>query len=229
MYAAEHELGYDPTIQIAKDQSRYKNQFDITIHHVERGAVGTDTNSIDTSKLKTVVFRTETLVSDIGAEAMRSRGTRVWTARKLGRHGEVQGPLMIIKDYWVDHYMSREADTYARILDDAQTEADRDILKRHLLTPVYFGDVVIDGQRDNTLSLLRRGAAVPSDTAYPTIHGDDSYIQPMLFHEKSHHRIVFLEYCVPISRLNSGREVLSIVMQVTDGEHQSSYTKSPCN
>ncbi|KAI0769548.1 hypothetical protein BC629DRAFT_791096 [Irpex lacteus] len=237
MYAKDDELGYDPTMKLAKDQTKYKNQYDITIHHLALGSGGADSDSIDVSKTKPVVLRTEKLISDIGAEALRSRGTRVWHARVLT--GELKGTLMVIKDYWVDHDRLREPEIRARILADAQTEEDKATLEQHLLTPQYFGDVVIRGKRDNTLTLLRRGAVVPTDMTYLTIHDSGSGLlsdiledrpgaplgtgtimaappqtpKPILFHDKSHTRIAFLERAVTIDNIRSLGFVFTIAVE----------------
>lgn len=243
MYAKDDELGYDPTMKLAKDQTKYKNQYDITIHHLALGSGGADSDSIDVSKTKPVVLRTEKLISDIGAEALRSRGTRVWHARVLT--GELKGTLMVIKDYWVDHDRLREPAIRARILADAQTEEDKATLEQHLLTPQYFGDVVIRGKRDNTLTLLRRGAVVPTDMTYLTIHNSGSGLlsdiledrpgaplgtgtimaapsqtpKPVFFHDKSHTRIAFLERAVTVDHIRPLGFVLRLAVQTLKGEH----------
>ncbi|KAI0701179.1 hypothetical protein BC835DRAFT_1440239 [Cytidiella melzeri] len=218
MYAKPHELGYDPTMKSAGDpQLRARNQWDMTIHYVEDSVEGGDAQEPRTS---TVTFRTITELSNIGAEAIRSRGTRVWKAQQL-IDGKVQPELVVIKDYWVDDNRLREATIRKKILEDAPSDERRSILEEHLLTPLYFGDVVIDGQKDNTLTLLRRGAALPTDLEpFPAVHvpplaiSEDTVPKDMplapqgsgiplpevplkppitSFHDKSHHRIVFKE------------------------------------
>ncbi|KAI0085143.1 hypothetical protein BDY19DRAFT_458366 [Irpex rosettiformis] len=130
-----------------------------------------------------------------------------------------------------------------RILDDAKTEEQKDILKRHLLTPLYSGDVVIAGQRDNTHSLIRRGSDVPQDKLYPTIHVEGAsafttstipedepgapqgtgtiahrihrLLASVMLHDKSHHRIVFAEVARTIEHVQSVKEVFKFAGQAT--------------
>ncbi|KAI0085147.1 hypothetical protein BDY19DRAFT_1059765 [Irpex rosettiformis] len=242
MFAKAHELGYDPTMQPARDGKRWLNQWDITLHYFPEGDDDDLSGPIDVSKLQTVVLRTQKLESNIGAEAMRSRGTRVWQARILGPNGQLSDRIVVLKDYWVDHDRLREATIRQRILDDAKTEDQRDVLRRHLLTPLYSGDVVIAGQRDNTHSLLRRGAKVPIGTLYPIVHeevaltataipedepfapqqGTDTIasqterlLKLIMLNDKSHHRIVFAEVAVTIEDMQSAKRVFNIAEQTT--------------
>ncbi|KAI0084507.1 hypothetical protein BDY19DRAFT_524479 [Irpex rosettiformis] len=241
MFARAHELGYDPTMQPARDGKRWSNQWDITVHYVPEGDDDHLSGPIDESKLRTVVLRTQKLESNIGAEAMRSRGTRVWQARILGPNGRLGDRTVAIKDYWVDHDRLREATIRQRILDDVKTEEQKNILRRHLLTPLYSGDVVIAGQRDNTHTLLRRGASVPKGTLYPTVHEDvsltattvpedeplapqgtgiiasrtEKLLKLITLHDKSHHRIVFAEVAITIEDIRSAKMVFDIARQAT--------------
>ncbi|KAI0086080.1 hypothetical protein BDY19DRAFT_996264, partial [Irpex rosettiformis] len=117
----------------------------------------------------------------------------------------------------------------------------KNILRRHLLTPLYSGDVVIAGQRDNTHTLLRRGASVPKGTLYPTVHEDvsltattipedeplapqgtgiiasrtEKLLKLITLHDKSHHRIVFAEVAITIEDIRSAKMVFDIARQAT--------------
>ncbi|KAI0699998.1 hypothetical protein BC835DRAFT_1329496 [Cytidiella melzeri] len=228
MYAKSHELGYDPTMKPAADKRpRYRNQWDITVHYVEEGSAGDDGTEVKTG---TATFRTIQVLSNVGAETIRSRGTRVWQARQI-INGKEQPETVVIKDYWVDSDRMREATIWRNMLQDAPSDELREPLKRHLLTPLYSGDVVIGGQIDNTLSLLRRGTALPKDLEpFATVHlaplptseetvPEEHPLAPqgagiippqappppemMVFHDKSHHRIVFKETAKTIENLNT--------------------------
>ena len=62
-------LGYDPTIQLVR-------QIDSkAIYHIEAP------EHLPDGAHKFWLFETEDLLSDIGAEAFRGRGTRIWTVR----------------------------------------------------------------------------------------------------------------------------------------------------
>lgn len=247
MFAEAHELGYDPTIRPAKGLSRSTNQWDITVHYGDN----VDTSQpVDVSKFRMVVLRTEKLESSIGAEAMRSRGTRVWQARIIRPDGKLDDKVSVIKDYWVDHDRLREAMIRQRILDDAETEEEKATLEKHLLTPVCSGDVIIDGQRDNTCSLLRRGAEVPVGSLYPTHHveksstggtipEDEPYApqgtstirareerieELILLNDKSHHRIVFAEVASTVEHVETVRGVFKVARQAITGEQNENLS-----
>lgn len=245
MYAKAHELGYDTTMSTPADtQLRAKNQWDITVHPVVRveEAEGAGAESIGKkTRAPDVTFRTTKLISSIGAEGVRSRGTRVWQAQQLVA-GKMQPTEMVMKDYWVDSNRVREADIWLKILMDAPTARARTLLKRHLLTPLYSGDVMIDGQEDTTHA-LRRFSTLPACKGMKMIQllrssteitDNDSIVtedQPFasrgsgampqgpaaLPGDKSHHRIVFKERGVTIEHLTTVSQVLRAGMQALKG------------
>ena len=243
MYAEGHELGYDPTIQPARAGRKRTNQWDITVHYSEAGPNEDLSRPVDISKLRTVTMRTEKLEADFGAEAMRSRGTRVWSGRILGK-GKWGGKLAVLKDYWVEHDRLREATIREKILGDVETDEDRDTLSSHLLTPMCSGDVVIAGKMDTTHN-LRHAADVPTAKMYPTFHeakpsatdtipkegersipqGTGTLRRPLeraratvMLCDKSHHRIIFLEVAQTIEKILSVHDVLDAGSQAANGE-----------
>ena len=152
----------------------------------------------------------------------------------------------MLKDYWVEHDRLREETIRQKILDDAETDEQRDTLERHLLTPLCSGDVIIAGQRDTTHDLLRRGADVPTDTMYPTVHKENSStietipeegrpsipqgtgtLRPpleraratVMLCDKSHHRIIFMEVANTIEKVLSVHDVLDAGSQAAKGEY----------
>ncbi len=58
---------------------------------------------------KTLIYRTEEILSNHSAESILGRGTRVWSARLLV-NGEPSGELVAIKDTWIDADRPREGD-----------------------------------------------------------------------------------------------------------------------
>jgi hypothetical protein len=153
MYADPAQLGWDPSIIRRLCPITHKVQYDITIHPRDAPPV---------------TYRTKEMISNIGAEALRGRGTRVWKAVKLVKEvGNVEVledvSAVVIKDSWVDSDRKREG----RILEEirASTDSDsatREFLDRHFLTVICYGDVLIGGEADTTDMLQRRGKAVPS-------------------------------------------------------------------
>jgi hypothetical protein len=104
---------------------------------------------------------------------------------------------------------------------------------------------LVDGEVDNTHHLLRRGASIPADLPpYPLFHkrplaisdgtlldhvplapkgsgiilSDDSAVPAVkIFHEKSHHRIVFIEQAETIDTLTSMGKTLQRSAQALYG------------
>ncbi|KAI0345493.1 hypothetical protein BDW22DRAFT_1352969 [Trametopsis cervina] len=225
MYATPQQLGFDPTMQPAADlEARRKNRYDITVHY-------TDPENLDGPK-KSISYRTVEggLLSSIGAEAIKSRGTRVWHAQEIVKGG-VKPEKVVIKDYWVDSDRTREAVTRAEILRAAKDDEQRKLLRTYLLTPLYWGDVMLDDDLpDSTFGVIRRAAVLPSNAqVFPTVHSkpskfadrliEDLHLAPQgtgaILHEAAHtlqvpishnkhrHRIVFAEMGPTIESLTS--------------------------
>jgi hypothetical protein len=152
MYADPAQLGWDPTIVRRLCPVTHKVQYDITVH--PDGA-------------QPITYRTKQVLSDIGAEALRGRGTRVWKAVKLLQDiGDMEVTEdvhpVVIKDSWVDNDRKREGQILEEIRASAENgSVERDFLDQHLLTVLSYGDVLVEGQADTTDALHRRGKAVP--------------------------------------------------------------------
>ncbi|KAJ3558269.1 hypothetical protein NM688_g1025 [Phlebia brevispora] len=142
MYAKPHELGWDPTMTRVG-----KGQYDITVH-IGQG--------------ETATYRTLTRLSDVGADVILGRGTRVWEVMRVVQ-GVLVGPPLTLKDIWIDDDRPREADIYRELRKSAVTEEQKEILNRVLLEVECHGDVFIseEGRYDHTVELPFRGAIVP--------------------------------------------------------------------
>lgn len=229
MYARPEELGYDPTITPARDpKARANNQYDIVVRDVE----GTSW-----------MYRTTRLISSIGAESLRGRGTRVWEAQRL-INGRPQGKSVALKDSWIDDHRDREAAILEKIIASASSVKDRETLVRHLLTIMCYGDVYVNGAKDSTKQ-LRRGLVTTSDigsyalrqptplapdgtlsedlrgvpvgtSLYPAI--DDVRPQLVMYNDKTHHRIVFNEVGTPIETLTSLSSIVRMLLLTLRGK-----------
>lgn len=159
MYATHEQLGYDSTMRPAADPlAKRQNRFDITVHYTD-----------DKGRNSSIEYRTVNPLSSIGAEAIKSRGTRVWDAQKIVPGG-VEAEIVVIKDYWVDSDRIREAVVWDRIISAAKDDKQASLLN-HLLTPLCSGDVIIGSQPDSTFGVIRRAAGLPSNAqVFPTVH-----------------------------------------------------------
>ncbi|KIP02969.1 hypothetical protein PHLGIDRAFT_122006 [Phlebiopsis gigantea 11061_1 CR5-6] len=132
-------------------------QYDITV-----AGGGTDTSK---------VFRTKRMISDIGADTLQGRGTRVWEVVELDASGnENGGEICVLKDSWVDDDRDREGKIMAKMRANAKAAPARaddeygrtpegkkpkkcrvyDTINESLLTVITYGDVRAGQRPDKT-------------------------------------------------------------------------------
>ena len=175
IYAKPCELGWDETIRRIEPTpgSQESIQYDIQVEG------------------KT--YRTSRIISNIGADALRGRGTRVWEVKEVSSTtGEAFGSSLVLKDCWVDVTREREGVILNNIresieveiveMDITMTAEDnatgqcagetlderKEIYKRVLASGlpevIAYGDVMVDGVPDDTHSLMRRGVSLGETT-----------------------------------------------------------------
>lgn len=227
MFAEPEDLGYDTTMRRVNTIGA-SPQFDISVFEKKE----TD------SKPQHRWYRTRRLLSNIGAEAARGRGTRVWEVVRLDKHDEPVGPSRVLKDCWIDYDRTREGDIMKRIIDSARTPTAKSILEDCLLTVECHGDVYINGRPDDTHALMRRGNAVPTDGYYPLqrparSRGKDERMYPrgsflfttkiikkeiIGYDDKFHYRIVFEEVGISIDKLDSALDIFKCLTRALPGK-----------
>lgn len=138
-FASKEDLAWDPMMKCWWDGiAGSPFQYDITAWHMDTG--------------ENVVYRTQQLLSDVGANHIRGRGTRVWRVKKVIEHGGVGETEFILKDSWVDSSRKREGKVLAEI---HQSTKDPEViaqLNEILLTMSMHGDVYIGDTVDQTVS-----------------------------------------------------------------------------
>lgn len=149
-YSKDHELGWDPTMEYYPAAGKMKAYYIITV-------IGKE----ETGEVKEVRYRTVKLLSSIGAEGLRGRGTRVWKVR-CWKNGKTVGTPVVLKDCWIDSDRMREGDIMTQILLDARKAKDvtldedgttpAQVLEQALLRTVIHGDVTVNGNVDRTMS-----------------------------------------------------------------------------
>ncbi|KIP07792.1 hypothetical protein PHLGIDRAFT_12972 [Phlebiopsis gigantea 11061_1 CR5-6] len=142
-YAPYHQLGWDSSMTLRTPKDGQELEYDVEVAEIKDEVISVRT------------FRTVRLLSNIGAETLRGRGTRVWEVAELDDSGKVKrGPTLALKDSWVDDERGREGKIIADILKAAEARGKDSLenltMKKHLLTTVAFGDVYIDGKVDST-------------------------------------------------------------------------------
>jgi len=91
-------------------------------------------------------------------DALRGRGTRVFKARLLDAEGNETGDPITIKDVWLDNNRDREGDIMEEICNEVSSE-NKIKLQQYLLMMECHGDVLIGGERDQTMLKSTFGAA----------------------------------------------------------------------
>lgn len=114
----------------------------------------------DTSPIIARTFRTVKLLSSMGAEVIRGRGTRVWMVNEVIDGKVIEDISYVLKDAWVDSDREREGTVVKSIEQDAKKLKDpdeRQDLLDCLLTTEAEGDVRLsDGTVDRTISGRKR-------------------------------------------------------------------------
>ncbi|KAI0689292.1 hypothetical protein BC835DRAFT_1308429 [Cytidiella melzeri] len=238
-YAEEHELGLDPTMTMVSAEPNKVPMYDIVVRVVSK------INGRE--KIENQTYRTQKLINDDGAKALRGRGTRVWKVHRVVRNVVDFRKPGVLKDAWVDEDREREGDILEAIRDQkCLSEEAKSALKSLFLTPIARGDVFVGNTPDGTRTLITRGAKVPDNATQFPLHvplshqsshaktttldavagagGTTGQLNPMIqsqklvkYFSKFHHRLVFEEERKPLSQVDSLHTVFLALLQITTG------------
>jgi hypothetical protein len=137
LYGSPKELGWDPTMQVVNIGGA--PQYRITVFSGEEARV----------------YETTRTLSNFAADALLSRGTRVWEAKND------EDLLVALKDVWLVDDYPREGEILATILNRLADQTLEEA-KGVFLGVVQHGDVVIDGLPDHTLANIIRNQDLPN-------------------------------------------------------------------
>ncbi|KAF9806331.1 hypothetical protein IEO21_08711 [Rhodonia placenta] len=238
MYAAEHEAGWDPTIQYVWKND--KKNGELVLDDDDDPRLDID---VQDGNGKVVRYRTIRWLSDDGANGLRGRGTRVWEVCILSDDGEEGVDRFALKDQWIDADRQREGMIIYQLRNAKTSDAAKRVIEQSLLTVEHHGDVYVEGMLDHTRNLMtRRGEprsrirfklqelpenGVKETTAAKatkrTQAGVGHYQSPEelttpsvekveTYHPKVHYRIVFKEVCKPIHEYTSLKDVFDILV-----------------
>ncbi|KAI9062842.1 hypothetical protein FKP32DRAFT_1676757 [Trametes sanguinea] len=154
LYADDTAQGWDPTIVrvlVPQQDGEPIYQYDITVHSVS-----------EDGRIEQVVYRTETLLSQVSADGIMGRGSRVWTAHRVitgtRKKTRLDERLVVLKDYWIDSDRKREGN----IVNDLRKQAlkstklpdeQKELFLEHIPTILHHGDVLISDLPDQTRQL----------------------------------------------------------------------------
>ncbi|THH03742.1 hypothetical protein EW145_g6041 [Phellinidium pouzarii] len=173
-FASKTELGWDPTVSVSIENG-------IRVYHFT---------------MDDEVFSTVKVMSDVGADAVIGRASRVFKVKRS------DGTLAILKDVWVDDDRELEHVLHEQILDDVEKNFDkkaRKIVKKHLMTPMHFGLVKVDGQTDHTTNVIMRGRAPSFINTFPLVSETHrvNEAQQSIGHSRASDRTVYYTTRVP--------------------------------
>ena len=189
-------------------------------------------------------FRTKRVLSNIGTDALRGRGTRVWEVIELDADGnEKDVDTCVLKDVWADDDCEREGDILAAIRRDAEGKSRYwlEQFDNYFLTTVTYGDVYVNGEPDKTrqwempknvgMLNLKSGLKEPRHIASDLV-GAITFEQPsedpvvQYYSTKVHHRIVFKEMGTTILDIESLQSVFVYLGEAMNGEFVSIWPGS---
>lgn len=174
---------------------------------------------------------------------MRGRGTRVWEVKELSKHGEEDpnGPVLVLKDSWVDRERTREGEILNKISEDARKTSEYlpPIIEATLMKARTWGDVKHIGKKDETLTEKQRekvlqkidgDVKVKVDTLtkrtevasrLPAVGAltppNEKDRAAVRYSPKVHHRIIFTEAGKRLTELTSLAEVFARLAEVLVG------------
>lgn len=196
-------------------------------------------------KETTTTFRTKRIISNIGADALRGRGTRVWEVIELDSRGkEKDVATCVLKDVWADDDRAREG----KIMEDIKAAAQKqgpellELVDACFLTTITYGDVHVNGRKDKT-----RQWDLPANVELLEVKNDPrefgriaSNLAPVgtialepgpgkaaiqYFATKTHHRIVFKEKGVTIRDVPSLHTVFRCLEQAVIGKRHAAFVR----
>ena len=234
MYAKEVQLGWDTTMKRLSPRDQLGNvQYEILCDGVW--------------------YKTVRLISDVGAEALRGRGTRVWEVNEIRADKTIDPTPRALKDSWVDASREREAVILQTIRKDAMSIEGPAMFEfdDYFMKIKAFGDVAIGGVVDDTHALIRCGRTLENMAKEPlmirstttkrrakydskgplgptgAIKLPDEYMEKALEYDaKIHHRVVFAEVGVTVTEINT---LSGALLALSDAMKGNSYIfRSSC-
>jgi hypothetical protein len=217
-------------------------QYDITVHG--EGIPGSEPVFVET------IYRTTRIISDVGADGLRGRGTRVFEARKLGHRQEVVGEAVAIKDSWVDADRDREGNIRSKLYAEA-SETDKTLIDRYFLTVLAQGDVRINGEIDHTHDLIIGHETLLTNSKFELLAKQQNVrrsrvistglpiawdqfaltrappVEPYRYSPKVHYRVVFKEVGTAIHAVKALDKVFSALVDATEGRSRSTFCCFP--
>jgi hypothetical protein len=194
-FATKTTVGYDPSMSrvFEEDETRY-------------------TITVNTQK-----YRTVRLLSDVSAQEISERSTRVWLCL------DQEGNQRVVKEQWLKYGRTPEHEVQEKILNAATSKEKRETLKRHFFTILDHESVMIGSEPDDTHKTAMRGLALPEkpdllsierctgkssgEAADTTVTAGSSIpLLPPSIQHRFHYRLVLKEVATPLSEVDDVSE-----------------------
>jgi hypothetical protein len=124
---------------------------------------------------------------------------------------------MVLKDTLIDSDRMREGNILA-LLHATANDDDKLLVEKHFLTMICHGDVWTEFDLlDDAANALMRGLSVPPDhdSLFKWIPFIQSYEPPS--GHKIHYRIVFKEKGIPMDRITSLPDIMTVLTETVSG------------
>ena len=182
------------------------------------------------------------IISDADDEDIYSSGTRIFKAFGVDENGVKE--TYVIKDFWPIDYCETEDVRQRRMLDDICDPKERELVKKHILTPIASERVKVGDKEDHTKNTILRGenpnaackVVLPDDLKgkkgdfYPTNAWIDVTEDPSpdmiwklelgrykAYLHRWHYRIVYKEVAIPYRKLSDLRDMSLVVEHSIEG------------
>lgn len=215
--APRHKLGWDTTITCVSPR-------DVTGPEIVYKIVVGDCE-----------YKTKRLISNVGAEVLRGRGTRVWEVVKLDANGGETGPSLVLKDGWGDVDRDPEGKILGEIRASGTPEQQKAICE-YFMKAIAESEVYVEGALDLTHVIKRKnkrpetvepfpivddllnaktGGAIPAEGRFALPQGEPE--RGITYSAKVHRRVVFDEVGKTIQEVESLSEAFDVLADVTMG------------
>ena len=131
-------------------------------------------------------------------------GTRIFKAKLAATNQDV-----VLKDYWPLKIFKPESETRDRITLALLKDDDGSFADTHILKPILYGKVRVNGEEDHTKKMILRGDICQQFRK----RGMERY------NDRSHYRIVFEEVATPFDKIDNIKDILLVIKDVLHSKY----------
>jgi hypothetical protein len=203
-FAKKTTVGYDPSMsRIVKDDVI---QYTFTINKKK--------------------YVTTELLSDVSAQEISGRSTRVWLCL------DPELDECVVKEQWLNYGRTPEHEVQEKILKAAKSDEKRATLKRHFFTILDHERMMIGSEPDDTRTTAMRGLTLPEKPVLvntedgtiigrgtgssKAISGSIQLLPPSIQH-RFHYRLVLKEVATPLSKVDDVSEIFTVIRDGIEG------------